>query len=159
MAEHEQATICPWCDTEIVWDDEIGPEKTCPHCDNDLGGYRTLTVGDEEEEVGGEEEWEDDGAGTPWSGAMDLAAEQSVQQVLEHQDEVPECPACRGYMLYAGERTIADRFEPAVPKGLGHALLGKAVQLSVYVCPACFETSTKLSPQTREQFIEALRKK
>lgn len=41
--EREANQICPWCQTEIVWDPEIGAEDECPHCLNQLGGYRSLT--------------------------------------------------------------------------------------------------------------------
>ncbi|AJY73644.1 hypothetical protein [Paenibacillus beijingensis] len=167
MAEQEHATICPWCDTEIVWDEEIGPEKHCPHCDNELSGYRTLTLGDDEGD--GDQDWKDAEAGDDggWLGDMDgdgyrqgdladLAARQSVEKVLEDQDEVPECPACREYMVLTGEQTVTEGFEPVVPKALGRPLLEAPVRFSLYVCPACFETSTKLSPQTRKKLIESL---
>lgn len=41
--EQEDRQICPWCQTEIVWDPEIGPEEECPHCFNELSGYRSIT--------------------------------------------------------------------------------------------------------------------
>ncbi|WP_409344750.1 hypothetical protein [Paenibacillus sp. MBLB4367] len=41
--EREANQLCPWCQTEIVWDPEIGAEDECPHCLNQLGGYRSLT--------------------------------------------------------------------------------------------------------------------
>lgn len=47
-------TVCPWCHSEIVWDPEFGPEESCPHCGNELNGYRTLNIdldeGEEEEQ-------------------------------------------------------------------------------------------------------------
>lgn len=60
MAKNDQLdnnNVCPWCHSEIVWDEEIGPEEHCPHCSNELSGYRTLQVGieQEESEVYGEE--------------------------------------------------------------------------------------------------------
>jgi len=39
-----QRTVCPWCQTEIVWDPEIGPEDTCPYCSNELGDFRTIKL-------------------------------------------------------------------------------------------------------------------
>ncbi|MDO7907400.1 hypothetical protein Q5741_13385 [Paenibacillus sp. JX-17] len=45
-----EPTVCPWCYTEIVWDEEIGPEEHCPHCMNELGGYRTLSIQIDDEE-------------------------------------------------------------------------------------------------------------
>ncbi|NMO96061.1 hypothetical protein [Paenibacillus lemnae] len=53
-----EPTICPWCQSEIVWDEEIGPEEHCPHCENELKGYRTISVGlddEEDEDVVGDE--------------------------------------------------------------------------------------------------------
>ena len=50
----ELQTVCPWCESDIIWDPEIGPEKFCPHCDNEISGYRTLEIdaqfAEEEEE-------------------------------------------------------------------------------------------------------------
>ncbi|OBA07918.1 hypothetical protein A9P44_00775 [Paenibacillus polymyxa] len=43
-----EMTICPWCNMEIIWDEELGPEEECPYCHNDLKGYSDLT--DEEDE-------------------------------------------------------------------------------------------------------------
>ena len=76
---NETGLMCPWCATEIIWDEELGPEPNCPHCENELGGYRTLSLGDNEEPVvqkpaAREEDdidWsEEDGAGddTGWAG-------------------------------------------------------------------------------------------
>lgn len=39
-----EPTVCPWCQSEIVWDEELGPEEHCPHCANELKGYRTLNI-------------------------------------------------------------------------------------------------------------------
>lgn len=50
-----EATICPWCQTEIVWDEDIGPEEICPYCNNELKGYRTLNIS-----LGSEDEFDDE---------------------------------------------------------------------------------------------------
>ena len=56
-----EPTVCPWCQSEIVWDEEIGPEDTCPHCANELKGYRTLNIAlDDEETQDDPEEYEED---------------------------------------------------------------------------------------------------
>jgi len=47
MSDHE-TQVCPWCQTEIVWDPEIGPEEVCPHCLNELGDYRSVSLKVEE---------------------------------------------------------------------------------------------------------------
>lgn len=44
MDSTNKSQVCPWCQTEIVWDPEIGPEETCPHCLNELSGYRSLKL-------------------------------------------------------------------------------------------------------------------
>lgn len=68
-----ETTVCPWCHTEIVWDEEFGPEETCPHCNNELSGYRTVTLGSDDleedepetedepksEEISDEDLWDD----------------------------------------------------------------------------------------------------
>jgi len=56
-----EPTVCPWCQSEIVWDEEIGPEDTCPHCSNELKGYRTLSISiDREDEESDPEDLEED---------------------------------------------------------------------------------------------------
>ncbi|WP_207671225.1 hypothetical protein [Paenibacillus cymbidii] len=42
--EQPQVQVCPWCDTEIVWDPEFGPEDECPNCFNELGSYRSVKL-------------------------------------------------------------------------------------------------------------------
>ncbi|MEK3948208.1 hypothetical protein MHB46_06925 [Paenibacillus sp. FSL H7-0703] len=44
-----EMTICPWCNMEIIWDEELGPEEECPYCHNDLKGYSDIT--DDEDET------------------------------------------------------------------------------------------------------------
>src|SRR4051812_7357694 len=46
----QQTAICPWCQTEIVWDEELGPEEQCPHCLNELGDYRSVALYEEEDD-------------------------------------------------------------------------------------------------------------
>ncbi|MNO61793.1 hypothetical protein D3C76_524510 [compost metagenome] len=55
-------TICPWCQTEIVWDEELGPEDECPYCHNELKGYRTLniSIGSSEDELEDDDYSQDD---------------------------------------------------------------------------------------------------
>lgn len=43
-------TICPWCNMEIIWDEELGPEEECPYCHNDLKGYSDITDDEDETE-------------------------------------------------------------------------------------------------------------
>lgn len=61
MDSTNKSQVCPWCQTEIVWDPEIGPEDTCPHCLNELGGYRSLKLKLADDELSLEEEEESQG--------------------------------------------------------------------------------------------------
>ncbi|RRJ64462.1 hypothetical protein EHV15_17185 [Paenibacillus oralis] len=212
-----ETTICPWCQTEIVWDEELGPEDECPHCHNELKGYRTvsITLGSEEEFEGEYEDhpfgdrkhghhhdhnhdhdhgheghdhdhdhahhhghdhededdyWDDEHGGHlgavrrleafTASGGDLLAYETGVEKLLDHQDEVPECPHCREYMIYAGQQELApgNLDAPApVPSGLNRRpLLQAPVKLNVYVCSACFHVSRFLSEDDRISFIRTV---
>lgn len=182
-------TICPWCQTEIVWDEEIGPEEECPHCHNELKGYRTLniTLGDEDDEVveeetsaaafGRQEEeveaddlWEQEESRRPRQGirrlgsvsgqAPDLIAyETAVARLQEMQEQLPECPHCREYMLLAGQQMIPENsFKEHVPYGVKHSLMNGPVELNLFVCPVCFHTSTFLSDQSRLQLVRNIQK-
>ena len=127
-----EPTVCPWCQSEIVWDEEIGPEDTCPHCANELKGYRTLNIAlDDEETQDDPEEYEEDYEASDeevvdlqriWGSDQEslsslrtvdkygedhdlFAFEETVEGILDQQEEVPECLHCREYMLHAGTRT------------------------------------------------------
>ncbi|MGU3470826.1 hypothetical protein ACLBWT_06635 [Paenibacillus sp. D51F] len=166
----ETGLICPWCSTEIVWDEEIGPEEYCPHCENELTGYRTLKLGENdadapeaaEAEEGEAADWdEDDQAGddTGWAGGGRprswLQADEKIQRIMDDQEEMPECPSCREYMLFGGTQQLAP-FEPAAPPALKKPLLPPSPSLQVYVCPACHEVSLKLDRDARGFLTSAL---
>ncbi|SDS13376.1 hypothetical protein SAMN05444162_0808 [Paenibacillaceae bacterium GAS479] len=183
--------VCPWCDSEIVWDEELGPEEHCPHCSNELGRYRTVGLGgeaadeDEDEEAEYEEarraiernervtnspsnmeaeaEWEDEDAGddTGWAGAGRpqtwLRADEKVQRILDDQEEMPECPACREFMMHGGTSLLGPgNFEAVEPPSLKRQLLPSSIKLQLYVCPKCHEVSTKLDFSSRAYMTEAL---
>lgn len=184
-----EPTICPWCQTEIVWDEEIGPEEECPHCHNELKGYRTINIALGEEE---EEELPDSGAeydafrrdevrqeaddlwdqeeprregltrrpAVSGESAPDLMAyEAAVAAVQETQEQLPECPHCRQYMLHAGKQAVSEAdIKEHIPFGLSRGLLSGPVELNLYVCPACFHTSTFLSEQDRLKFVRNVQK-
>lgn len=190
-----ETTICPWCQTEIVWDEELGPEEECPHCHNELKGYRTIniTLGSEEEyedeesdhpfqdrkhsqeddeddeEAVGEVFWEDEGdahlgavrrieAFTASGGDL-LKYETGVEKLLDGQDEVPECPHCREYMVYAGKQKLVPQdggLLAAVSIGGDRPLLPKEAELNVYVCSACFHVSRFLDESSRIAMIRAI---
>ncbi|MFB5267956.1 hypothetical protein ACE41H_14405 [Paenibacillus enshidis] len=180
-----EKTICPWCQTEIVWDEELGPEEECPYCHNELKGYRTLTVdiGEEEEEMlngrqsdehddeeAGDEDllaWQDEGLHRlpvlhtlqkyEESGQDLLAYEEGVEKVLDSQEEVPECPHCREYMLLTGTRTVtADTFVPSVPAPLGKPVLEPPFTMNIYVCTGCFQVQHSLAEDDRLRLMHAL---
>ncbi|MGZ7441734.1 hypothetical protein [Paenibacillus sp. TH7-28] len=205
-----ETTICPWCQTEIVWDEELGPEEECPYCHNELKGYRTLSIA-----LGGEEELEDEYEDHPFgdskhghhhdhdhdhdehdhghdhdhyhghdhededdywddeqgghlgavrrleaftaSGGDLLAYETGVEKLLDHQEEVPECPHCREYMIYAGQQELAPgSLDAPIPAGLKRPLLQVPVKLNVYICSACFHISRFLSEDERISFIRTV---
>jgi len=183
--EHEDnGTICPWCHSEIVWDEEIGPEEFCPHCNNELTGYRTVQIGidgeadelddhdhadhahdeeqDDEDWTNESDEWTESAAsgdGFRQTRRSSFAIEERIERVLDDQLEVPECPSCRGYMLEAGVHTItSDNYKPSVPVSIGQPLLPVPFETVLYVCPVCYETSTKLSLQARQQLTGVLEK-
>ena len=148
--------ICPWCQTEIVWDPEIGPEEACPHCFNDLGDYRSinLTVTDPDQAIAfddDDEEYEDD--------EIDLMDEyeEAVQHVLDHQEEAPECPSCRSFMLLAGTQNADASFVPYVHEMVKEPLLTASFKAQVYVCPSCFHIERQLSEPDRLAMIERLK--
>ncbi|WP_410769880.1 hypothetical protein [Fontibacillus sp. BL9] len=170
-------TICPWCQTEIVWDEELGPEEECPYCHNELKGYRTLNIAlGSDEEIEEDDEPEEDGLGI-WeeddenhlnairrleafgaAGGDLLAYESGVEKILDHQEEVPECPHCREYMMFAGTRSLGPDYIPAVPEGLKEPLLKQAAKLNVYVCTACFHVGSFLSEEDRNALIRTVSK-
>lgn len=203
----EEHVICPWCLTEIVWDEEIGPEKHCPHCDNELSAYRTVELGYDEDEVESDEyeravqalkasdakkdnqqqngtsasrdngldeeeyeeeeddysddpnhkRWIEKGDGYRSADSARFAVEETVQRILDDQDEVPECPVCRQYMIEAGAQLVSDRhFESRIAPSLGGPVLMTPFKLTLYVCPACYHTSSLLSQADRDQMIKRL---
>ncbi|MFD0872342.1 Uncharacterised protein [Chlamydia abortus] len=167
MDTNHQPTICPWCQSEIVWDPEIGPEDECPYCFNELKDYRsiTLTLGDDEDEAGEEEaagpadeeapvweDWEEDTA-------RDLYAE-NVESCIDRQEEAPECSHCRELMLYSGVYTVTGpQFTPALPAGWTSGFLSAPFQMNIYLCPSCFKTEMFLSESDRLSVIKAFREK
>ncbi|WP_138752565.1 hypothetical protein [Paenibacillus sinopodophylli] len=201
----EEHLICPWCLTEIVWDEEIGPETSCPHCDNELSAYRTIELGYDEDEVEADEheravqalkindahraakqydssskqegwaedeleEEQEEASADPdhksWLNEADgyrnadtarFAVEETVQRVLDDQDELPECPVCRSYMIEAGEQLVGEQqFESRIAPSLRGPVLTTPFKLILYVCPACYHTSSLLSPSDRERMLSRL---
>jgi hypothetical protein len=163
----EEQNVCPWCYTEIVWDEEIGPEKHCPHCENELSGYRTMQIGIDRDEDDREEEWDekeeaqqedsyndDSNAGFRQLNVSWLAAEETIRQITDSQDEAPECPTCREFMLEAGKQSVT--LQPTVHAATGKPVIQSPFETVTYICPSCFQTSTVLSPEARDQMLALL---
>ncbi|AWV32596.1 MULTISPECIES: hypothetical protein [Paenibacillus] len=175
-----ETTVCPWCHTEIVWDEEFGPEENCPHCNNELSGYRTVTVGidgieeEEVEEVVEEPKQEvvndDDLWGEPDKDSVvpiyntlnqfgddyDLNKyEESVSAILAIQEEAPECTQCHELTILAGKQPVSS-FEPSAPATLGKSVLTAPFSLNVYVCPSCFHVQHSLAQEDRIQLVRNL---
>jgi hypothetical protein len=178
MTDHDQldkATICQWCQSEIVWDPEIGPESECPHCFNELGDYRSVTFGagielDEEDEeveftkLADEGVIADSDASSMQSDILEDEEEwpidqygMIVQKMTDMQIEAPECSSCREFMLHVGDQRVKPkRFEPAVTEVLKRPALPAPFKLNIYVCPSCFRVETLLADEDRVKMIENL---
>jgi hypothetical protein len=157
----ESNTVCPWCDTEIVWDPEFGPEEQCPHCFNDLGEYRSVNLGGTGIDGEGEDDADTGDAGVDgdedvWPDEEYDAYGVKVEQCVDMQEEAPECPRCGELMLFAGDRKL-DGFNPSAPAPLGQAFLKTVPVLSMYVCPSCFRTESFLSEQDRLEMVQAFK--
>jgi hypothetical protein len=135
MDSNNKSQVCPWCQTEIVWDPEIGPEETCPHCLNELSGYRSLklklsqedgdlSLEEEDEEHHGHHHGhshhghshvhdEDDGDLLEVEDLLDDYTvdpepddySERVIACMDMQEYAPECTNCHELMLHAGVRT------------------------------------------------------
>lgn len=169
--QKNQSQVCQWCMSEIIWDEEIGPETHCPHCDSELGGYRTVSVGLNKEEDNkqlDEDNWLDDEKSSEAGWMLEeegyrggtrsmLAAEDVIRRIIDEQHEVPECPACREYMLEAGEQLIGgESFKQTESPAIGVSFLPNPFKLTWYVCPACYHTASFLSQHDRAEMVNRL---
>lgn len=173
--QEQQKQVCQWCHSEIIWDEEVGPETHCPHCENELGGYRSVQVGiasgegqEKDNDDNDDEDWQDeeDEQDTSWmndengfrggSRSM-LAAEGVIQRIIDEQLEVPECPACREYMIETGTQRIGgDGYQPSETQAIGISVLPNPYTIHLYVCPSCYHTASFLSPRDREEMVSRL---
>jgi hypothetical protein len=156
--------VCPWCQTEIVWDPEIGPEDDCPHCFNELSDYRSiqLTVKQTGQPLvfGEEVEDEEDLAGA-WEGTDEPLDNYSasVLAITDEQEEAPDCSSCHELMLLAGnEIQTAESFVPHIAKTLGKPFLKAPFALNVYVCPSCFKVEKFVADADRMTMIARIKK-
>ncbi|MCK6074476.1 hypothetical protein [Paenibacillus silvae] len=183
-----ETTVCPWCHTEIVWDEELGPEEECPYCHNELKGYRTLniSIGDEESDDADEVFYDTDNVTEQeqisdltslWGDEVELKLpelrtlnkyadegndliqyEQGVEKQLDQQEEVPECPNCREFMILAGSQaTSPDTFTPMANTASGKgSVLSPPFTVLTYVCSGCFQVQYSLSEDDRLRLIQNL---
>ncbi|WP_127584107.1 hypothetical protein [Paenibacillus koleovorans] len=168
MSDDRLTTICPWCSTEIVWDEELGPEEQCPHCLNELTNYRSVSLFDSEED-----EAEDEGDARATIHAHSRQAsdgddeelytmsnyEAVARHLLDRQDVFSECPACGEDMLHIGELEGGRVVKPSSALAeWPEPLLGGKLQVDAFVCPSCFRVETKLTDESRMKFVRQLTK-
>lgn len=167
-----QNAICPWCQTEIVWDEELGPEEQCPHCLNELSDYRSVNVLGTDDENGAyvdEEEDEDEvtvespveSSASTALGSDDLytisSYEAASRHLMDRQDVYTDCGVCGVEMLHMG--TLEPAGLAKLPEGMSELqppLLGGKLELDAFVCPTCFRVETKLTDLARMKFVQQL---
>ncbi|MFS1511517.1 hypothetical protein VQL36_03635 [Chengkuizengella sp. SCS-71B] len=175
----ENSKVCPWCDTEIVWDQEIGKEEHCPHCLNELGNYRTMNVEiDQEEEeyevknktknIKQDENKENGSTPTLDSFISQMETEPKSEDLLQYeqgvyhyrrkQEESFECSNCHDFMLLVGDHEVKkDDFIPYIPVSQVQGVLQAPYKMNLYICPSCFEMKAVLSEQARISMMNALK--
>lgn len=126
--------LCPWCDTEIVWDEEFGPEETCPHCHNELSDYKSVTLELEEE-----------------TSTID-----DVGEIAEaYSDEAArgaDCSYCGEETIIVGQQRMpANEFVPRQSTQLNMPLLQAPFTMDVAMCPSCSQLFFSLSEESRQQ--------
>ncbi len=159
-------TVCPWCQTEIVMDEELGPEEMCPHCLNELGDYRVVNVNverddDRDEEISagggiwnaGSVAWDDeeDDAGSVEDERL-RRLRMALRPYTEAQEEAPECPECREFMVQAGTRD--KEFAPYRAPGMDVPPVASPLEVLVFVCPSCFHVSERLTSSAKEALMK-----
>lgn len=143
-----QQQVCPWCQSEITWDEELGPETTCPHCYNELAEYRTVTVPLKRDAAAIDF---DETSNDAWSRYA-----RAAEAYLDAQEEALECPSCQEYMVLAGEQLIAESH--FVPKLLPRypAYLKGPFRLEMFVCSHCFTVQQRLAEKDRKALVKRL---
>ena len=129
--------LCPWCDTEIVWDDEIGPEESCPHCGNELGDYKTVTYALDRDED------------------LRPVTEDYAEMADAYSDEASrgsECSFCGEETIIVGQKKVGeDEFIPRKSKQMNVTLLEAPFTMDVAMCPSCLQISFSLSDESRKK--------
>lgn len=166
----EKKQICPWCSMEIIWDPEIGPEKECPYCFNELSEYRTVVPSDFSSQDADKAEKQT----VPEKVTVDLdlaeseqeakelrdwvepddsdlfAYEEEVDRLLERQDEQMVCPSCQEHMVLAGTQQVqASEFVIHKKHAEASPFLTAPFSYDVFVCPSCFQLKHVLSEEDR----------
>jgi hypothetical protein len=161
--EMEHLAICPWCDTEIVWDGEIGPEEHCPHCYSELGAYRSIQISlqdeEDDEQLPQKLKSEDLLDDQVWEGKDDVIYTENIQKLVSAQKETLECNHCFEFLLYMGvESTQAENFTSATAKLLEKDVVYAPMDMDVYVCPTCFKVEKYISVQSRVKWMSQFTK-
>ena len=147
MDQQEEAVVCPWCQSEIVWDPVLGPEETCPYCSNELTDYRSLHI---------ELERNDEAQEIDKLHPVDRY-KVSVKEWLGLQEDGLECPYCQETMMYAGLWTVTkDSFQPHVVEPIGQPFLPAPFAIKTFVCPSCFKVEWTLSDADRIRMANIL---
>jgi hypothetical protein len=140
----EQTQICPWCQTEIVWDPEFGVEEYCPHCTNELKGYRTMEL-DLDSDVENDEAEE-----------LTAAYEEAAEEYVFAQEEVKVCTQCQSNMIFTGQQEIsAAQFKTFVPSGMDRPFLSAPFALDAFTCPNCFQLSYQLDEKSKQKLKQS----
>jgi len=131
---------------EITWDEELGPEPNCPHCYNELAEYRTVTV---KRDAALAFDEEDDDAWSRYTRA--------AEKYLDAQEDVPECPQCQEYMVFAGDQLIGEaHFAPRTPSPALPPFLRAPFRLETFVCAHCFTAHQRLAEKDKKALIARL---
>ncbi|MNH95501.1 hypothetical protein D3C73_481500 [compost metagenome] len=155
--------ICPWCQTEIVWDPEIGPEDECPHCFNELGDYRSIDLKGKppgQPLIFGEDVEDEEDLSTAWDESDEPLDSYgaAVQKLTDGQEEAPECSSCHEFMLLAGtEQQAGEAFTVNKSPLIKNAFLTAPFTMDVYVCPSCFKVEKYLSDTDRVIMVERIK--
>lgn len=130
--------ICEFCQTEIVWDPEIGREEMCPHCLNMLRDYRKLDIPVDAPEAAEEADEPSVAAAATNNKAPQTHAEfeKQLQAYSEAQQGGADCSFCHEMTVKIGTQLVQD-FKPFVPAGFERPLIKAPFELEVYLCPTC----------------------
>lgn len=163
---------CPWCQTDIIWDEEIGREESCPHCYNELEEYRSIKISSNSEEKEKTEPF----IPIDESDINDEKLDQDVEQLIEEveeplyelekfeseveafrssQEETLACMQCHEEMIFTGRQIVENQgYTSVIPEALLKPFLRTPYTIHVYVCPDCFEIRTILSQEDRLKLME-----